>query len=130
MSLDVRITKKNNKARPPYTLWWGNITHNMKIMAGHIPVKYDNSEDMVSFLGNLYDIVWNPKEIGDGYFMNTNHMGKALSLGICYMIEHRLELLQYNPENEWGDYDGFLIFLIEYKNKCEDNPDCQIEISK
>lgn len=130
MSLDVRIAKTNNKGEYLDTIWWGNITHNMNMMATHVPIKYSDEESMVSFVGSLYDVVWNLEEIGDGYFVDTTNMGKALSLGICYMIKHRMELLQYNPENGWGDYDKFLIFLIDYKNNCEDNPNCKIEISK
>ena len=130
MSLDVSIVKTNDKGECLDTIWWGNVTHNMNMMADHVPIKYSDEEGMVSFMGSLYDVVWNLKEIGDGYFVDTTNMGKALSLGICYMIEHRLELLQYNPRNGFGDFNAFLIFLIDYKNNCEDNPGCRIEISK
>lgn len=124
MSLTVAIIDKDE------TIWDGNITHNMGVMASHIPVNYRNEDDTVAFMGSLYDIVWRADNIGDPFFLNTAPMVDVLSDGICYMIQHRLELLQYNPDNGWGSYDDFLNWLISYKNQCEDNPNCKIEISR
>lgn len=102
-----------------------NITHNMTKMAMNIPI--DVTLDGVSYVGTLYDFVWRPEE-NDA--CNTSKMKDILSAGISYMIQNRLDLLRYNPENGWGSYDGFLHWLINYKEACEDNPDCEIEVSR
>lgn len=46
------------------------------------------------------------------------------------MIKNRKELIQYNLEKGCGDYDSFLEWIIAYKNFCEDNPKCEIEVSR
>ena len=37
------------------------------------------------------------------------------------MVENRKKLLPFNPANGWGSYDGFVSWLIKYKESCEDN---------
>ena len=44
-------------------------------------------------------------------------------------VENRKKLLPFNPENGWGSYDGFVPWLIKYKEACEDNPGCKIRAS-
>ena len=45
------------------------------------------------------------------------------------MVENRKKLLPFNPANGWGSYDGFVSWLIKYKEACEDNTDCKIKAS-
>lgn len=98
--------------------WDANITHNLGEMADHIPV------------GNttLYCVCWRPEEIG------VKTVGEILPLlieGLHYMIDHRKELEQHNSPNGWGTYNGFVKFLLNYKQACEDNADeCLIEVSR
>lgn len=141
MSLDVYINYKKPKPvkkrvscgstilvgcdRNAETRFNSNITHNMTKMAMNIPI--DITLDGVSYVGTLYDFVWRPEE---NDVCNTNKLKDILSIGISYMIQNRLDLLRYNPENGWGSYDGFLHWLINYKEACEDNPDCEIEVSR
>lgn len=98
--------------------WSANITHNMGHMASHVPI--DNH--------SLYDYVWH----GDEYVkkLTTDFMSDILKVGIAYMVSNRKELLKYNPVNNWGSYDAFLQWLINFKNACEDNPDCIIELDR
>ena len=44
-------------------------------------------------------------------------------------VENRKKLLPFNPANGWGSYDGFVSWLIKYKEACEDNPGCKIKAS-
>ena len=44
-------------------------------------------------------------------------------------VENRKKLLPFNPANGWGSYDGFVPWLIKYKEACEDNPCCKIKAS-
>ena len=98
--------------------WSANITHNLGEMADHVPVG-DTT---------LYKACWRPEEIG------IKTAGELLPLiveGLHYMIDHRKELEQYNSPNGWGSYNGFMKFLLNYKEALEDNgPDCEIEVSR
>lgn len=88
--------------------WGGNITHNLGEMASHVPVGETT----------LYHVCWRPEEIG------IKTVGEILPLlreGLHYMIDHRKELEQYNSPNGWGTYNGFMKFLLNYKQACEDN---------
>lgn len=123
MSLDVYINYKKPKPvrkkvacgstipvgydRNTETRFNSNITHNMTKMAMNIPI--DITLDGINYVGTLYDFVWRPEE---NNACNTNKLKDILSAGISYMIQNRLDLLKYNPENGWGSYDGFLHWLI------------------
>ena len=98
--------------------WWGNITHNLGEMARQVPI--DDT--------TLYMVCWRPEEIG------LETVGQILPLlikGIHYMIDHRKELLEFESPNGWGTYNGFMKFLLNYKQACEDNdPECKIYADK
>lgn len=80
------------------TEWHANVTHNMNEMAMHIPVSYQVEGE--TYENNLYSLVWKPEEVGIGNVCNnTDTMVGALQTGLAYMITHREELLQYNPDN-------------------------------
>lgn len=104
--------------------WSANITHNLGNMADHIPVKLNGVET------TLYYICWRPEEIRPAINVNTDTVLEGLLQGINYMLLHRKELLQYESPNGWGTYEGFMKFLLNYKQACEDNPDCEIEVSR
>ena len=111
------------------TEWHSNITHNMAEMAMHIPVSYQ--VDGETYENDLYYLVWRPEEVGIGNVCNnTITVAGALQTGITYMISHREELLKYNPNNGWGDYDSFLEWLLSYWRACLENPECKIEVSR
>ena len=147
MSLDIYIKYKHPKKRiikkgldvvdyentiavnNEGTGWHANITHNMNEMADHIPVSYQVEGE--TYENTLYQLVWRPEEVGIGNVCNnTDTVAEALQTGLAYMITHREELLHYNPSNGWGDYYGFLEWLIDYWKACLDNPGCEIEVSR
>lgn len=104
--------------------WWANVTHNMGKMARAIPVSSNNENASAT----LYDYVWRPDEQEEK--VDTTVMLRVLTEGIGYMISHRKDLLKFNPENGWGSYDSFLHWLIDYKNICEDHPECEVIASR
>ncbi len=105
--------------------WWTNITHNLGTMADHIPIK-----DVIAKIANvtLYDVCWHPEYVWE--HPTTDLLLPCLIEGISYMVAHRKELLQYESENGWGTYNGFMKFLLNYKQACEDNQNCLIEASR
>lgn len=108
------------------TEWWGNITHNLGEMARHIPVtKIDSDGCLYEY--NLYQVCWRPEEQD---WHTTDEILPMLIDGIQYMVAFRKDLLQYEAPNGWGTYVGFLKFLLNYKEACEDNPRCEITVSR
>lgn len=102
--------------------WTSNITHNLGKMANNIPINYKDTST------TLYYVCWRPEEIG---IETVADILPCLIQGLHYMIDHREELEQYNPPNGWGTYEGFMKFLLNYKQACEDNnPDCTITASR
>lgn len=107
--------------------WHSNVTHNMGKMADNVKITYYDSDDNCLKDTTLYCIVWRPEELN---MSTTSDILEPLKDGINFMIDHRKHLLQFNPANGWGNYTHFLQWLIKYKEACEDNPDCKIEISR
>lgn len=97
--------------------WSANITHNLNQMAMHVPIMFKGRPT------TLYYICWRPEEINAS---TTDEILPALIDGICYMVHHRFKLMEFNPENGWGTYEGLMKFLLNYKQACEDNPGCTI----
>lgn len=98
--------------------WSANITHNLTKMAKNIPVMFGDKPT------TLYYACWRPNEIGAKTIADILPM---LIQGIHYAIDHRKDLVKYNAPNGWGTYEGFIKFLLNYKQACEDNdPDCII----
>lgn len=103
--------------------WSSNITGNMVAMAEHIPTFY--TEHGAKRELTLYEAVWRPDE---RKIANTDIVGECIRNGLIYMVMHRKELKQFNPENGWGSYDSFFSWLQMYSWQCEENPDCEIEV--
>lgn len=96
----------------------GNITHNLKVMAEHVPVS-----DTLT----LYNVLWRPDESG---LNTTDDILEYVTTGVKYMIDHKEDLLQYNPDNGWGDYDELLDFAKRVGSACLFNPNCKIEANR
>ena len=85
--------------------WHGNITHNMGKMASAVLVP---GTEM-----SLYDLLWRPDELG---FTVAGHAYYRESVLGCFLFlrRHREELLPFNPENGWGNYDQLLAFTLDF----------------
>lgn len=118
------LTKGDKSAFNEEEYWSANITHNLGNMANHIPVWLGGVKT------TLYYICWRPEEIRPAIKVNTDTILAGLIQGIAYMLTNRKELLQYESPNGWGTYNGFMKFLLNYKQACEDNPNCEIEVSR
>ena len=77
-----------------------NVTHNLSRMADNV---------VLSNNVTLYNVLWrgdemsNPIKIGRDF---TNYLMEALKV----LSDNKEYLLQFNPENGWGDYDGLVRF--------------------
>lgn len=95
-----------------------NITHNMGEMARHVPVS-----DTLT----LYNILWRPDESN---LKTTDDIMEYVTMGLKFMREHFSELLQYNPDNGWGSYEGLVTFTKRVLGACLLYPRCLIEANR
>lgn len=82
------------------TVWEKNITHNLGIMASHIPVS-DNY--------TLYDLLWRPND--HGFHKVNEEYINYIEEGLNFLNSHEEDLKIYNPENGWGSYENLLEFV-------------------
>lgn len=102
--------------------WSANITHNVGEIASHVPVDFNGWQT------TLYMACWRPEVIG---VKTVADILPLLIQGIHFMVDNRKDLELFNPENGWGSYNGFMKFLLNYKQACEDaEPDCLIGTSR
>lgn len=107
MSLSVYLTA----VRPTCVFDW-NITHNLGKMAAE---------------AGLYQCLWTPEEIG---VETADHLIPYLIYGLGLLEANPLYFKQFNPPNNWGDYEGFVQFVRTYLAACRLNPDAKIEVSR
>jgi hypothetical protein len=113
MSLDVNLM-----VIMPVPIHSQNITHNLANMAGNV---YITSEM------TLYDVLWRPEEYNLVYAKDiADHLHVAWNI----LLSEPEFFKQFNPENGWGNYDTLLGFVYNYRNKCYDNPEALVEVSR
>ena len=96
---DADLSGINELEYEDFTVWHGNITHNLGEMASKIPIN-DST---------LYKYLWHPDEIGFKY-VNQEYI-EAIKIGHDYLKEHKEELEKYNSPNGWGTYENLLDFV-------------------
>ena len=89
-----------------------NITHNLTAMAD---------------LAGLYTVLWCPEENG---YLKAADIIDPLMRGIRD-LENEPELFKkLNPENGWGTYESFLKFCKKLLEKCNENPNLKLSVSR
>jgi hypothetical protein len=109
MSLDVYLKQMPTE---PLEVWSSNVTHNLGKMAG---------------AAGLYTIIWRPDELG---VKRAGELIGPLSWGLRLLLHDPDYYRQYNSDNGWGDYEGFVRFVAEYIIACREHPDAEIEVSR
>ena len=61
----------------------------------------------------LYDLLWHPEEHGFSSAGDTGYRVGVL-MGFLYLRNHRDELIRFNPENGWGNYELLLSFTLDF----------------
>lgn len=115
MSLDVYL-----KQVMPTEVYSANITHNLGKMANKV---------ILSNGQTLYSILWRPDECTPPY-TKASEIADLLAEGFNILQSDPEFFEQFNPENGWGDYEGLLNFVYNYRNACWDNPDAEIGICR
>ena len=114
MSLDVDLMVVQ-----PTSVYSANITHNLGKMAGE--VKLSNGM-------TLYDILWRPDE-QEG-LKCAKDISELLDEGWNIMLSDPHHFMKFNPENDWGSYQGLCNFVYEYRNACWNNPDAELSVCR
>jgi hypothetical protein len=93
-------------------VYWGNITHNLVEMAK---------------VADIYKCLWRPQETG---ITHAHQMIQPLRDGLARLEDNPQEYKKLNPQNGWGDYDGFVNFVFEYLQACEKFPQAVVKASR
>ena len=93
-------------------VYWANITHNLGRMARE---------------AGIYKHLWRPSEID---IEIAAQLIKPLRKGLELLKSDPDRFRQFNPENGWGDYDGFVMFVQNYLNACENYPQASVYASR
>ena len=96
-----------------------NITHNLNIMAEHVPIGNTN----------LYKVLWHGDEL-EVPIVKGKQFEDYLYDGISYLIRYKPILLEYNPENGWGNYDSLLQFTKDCLALSIQHPNADVKFSR
>lgn len=84
------------------------ITHNLHKMAK---------------AAGIYEPLWRPDE--NGYIV-AGDIVKVLEAGLEELNRDPDKYKGYNPENGFGNYDGFVSFVTRLLKSCKEHPDAKI----
>jgi hypothetical protein len=113
MSLDVDLM-----VIQPVSVFSHNITHNLGLMARE--VKLSNGK-------TLYDVLWRPDE--NDYYI-AEDISELLEEGWNILLSDPDRFKKFNPENGWGEYEGLVNFVYEYRNACWLRPSAELRVSR
>jgi hypothetical protein len=113
MSLDVNlwVTK-------PTQVYNSNITHNLGSMAAN--VKLSNGL-------TLYQVLWRPDE---HELIFAKDIAELLDEAHIILVGAPEYYMQFNPSNNWGNYDNLCNFVYNYRNICWQEPAAKIGVSR
>jgi hypothetical protein len=89
----------------------GDCTHNLGKMANE---------------AGLYEPLWRAKENG---ITTAEQLAIPLHAGLDVLLTDPLKFRKLNPSNGWGDYDGFVRFVVDLLIACRENPTFTVRVS-
>lgn len=96
----------------PVAVYDANITHNLGKMAKE---------------AGIYQHLWRPEELG---ITKASELIEPLRAGLALLESDPRRFETFNPENDWGSYEGLCRFVGSYLSACEDNPDAAVRVSR
>lgn len=94
------------------TVFSANITHNLNTMAN---------------AAGIYQALWRPEEIG---ITTAGQLVPLLRAGLGKLRADPEKFEALNPCNGWGSYDGFVPWVANYLDACEQYPDAEVSVSR
>jgi hypothetical protein len=116
MSLDVDLM-----VIKPTSVFSLNITHNLGKMAEQVKIPY------MAGTVSLYTILWRPEEL---QFTKAREIADLLDEGWNILLSDPEYFKTFNPENGWGEYEGLVNFVYNYRSACWDYPEAELRISR
>ena len=107
MSLDLDICERANGI----VLWTENITHNYVHMAT---------------AADTYEAVWHPEKFDS----DPAKILPRVADGLATILKDRRYFEGFEPDNGWGDYEGFVTFLSQYALALTRYRDAVVEASR
>jgi len=107
MSLDFELIEMRLT-----TIYDANITHNLTEMASQV---------------GLYKCLWHPEELG---ITKAFELVSLLEVGLEKLRGAPEYYKKFNPSNNWGTYDDFVVFVEVTLQACKDNPDANVQIDR
>lgn len=89
-----------------------NITHNLRQMAE---------------LAGIYKHLWRPEELG---ITKARELIEPLAIGLELMRREPERFEALNPDNDWGSYAGFVLWVQKYMDACCRYPDAGVHVSR
>lgn len=108
MSLDISLIKMKEME-----VYETNITHNLNTMASH---------------AGIYEVIWRPEELFEKPL--ASDLIEPLERGLAELKAKPDYFQQFNPDNDWGSYNGFVMFVEGYLKACKKDPDAWVDISR
>lgn len=105
MSLDFYL-----EAPRIVNVYEGNVTHNLGAMAKE---------------AGVYQHLWRPDEIN---VTHARQLIEPLQAAVSAMDADPARFKPHNPENGWGDFDGFRRFVREVLVACIEYPDATVRV--
>lgn len=93
-------------------VYTANITHNLNRMAAE---------------AGIYACLWQPEELG---ITQAKQLIKPLKKGLNLLKSKPEHFKEFNPENGWGNYEGFIQFVEGYLVACEGSPEAKVSVSR
>ena len=124
MSLDIQLVMELDTGNTPYTvvLFEANLTHNLGEMARKC---------------GLYDVMWRPYRLtnvpdkDEGLLtIQAVSLISSLVVGIMELDHNHTKYKAFNPENEWGNFDGLLEVAKELLEACENYPKAIVKVDR
>lgn len=109
MSLNVSLTAVRTMK---VIVFDETITHRFKTMADEV---------------GIYFYLWRPDVIG---IKTAGELIKPLKRGLKKLIDDPDYYKQFDPPDDWGNYNDLVIWLEKYIQACEKNPDAVIWVSR
>lgn len=102
MSLDFTLIDPSTKEE----IYATNITHNLTEMAKEC---------------GLYNVLWRGSGVADNNI-------KTIRLGLCKLVSDPIYFKTFNPPNNWGDYNAFVLFVMGILEMCMQYPTSEIKV--
>lgn len=111
MSLDVYLTTKDIDGNE-IGVYDSNITHNLGEMANKAGVYY---------------ALWRPEEKN---WTTAKDITPILEKGLTKLKAKPEYFRKFNPDNEWGSYEGLVEFVESYLEACKKYPSAILKVSR